>query len=132
MLKPSTLLAFLFINNDQVIKNLKSELSTYLALVDGVPGMQTHCNGGSVMKESYHTGVRPARRFFLCQPSSAAVERVFSILKTTSMTANRAPLRTMSRVLLCCSSITIVTEFEDHPSVHDTNIQTRQLDTSRV
>jgi len=37
MLKPSTLLAFPFIYNDQVIKSLKSELLTYLALVDGVP-----------------------------------------------------------------------------------------------
>lgn len=82
MLKPSTLLAFPFIYNDQVIKSLKSELLTYLALVDGVPRNADPLQWWERNEGELPNWSQACKKVLLCQPSSAALERVFSILKT--------------------------------------------------
>ena len=81
-LKPSAadidcLKVFPFLNSQPTINGLKSEIPTYMAASEDVLRLPTDINplfGGRAMLWSYPNGP-------MLQPSSAAAERVFSILQ---------------------------------------------------
>lgn len=78
-----TLRSFKFLDSDEVIENLKTELPTYLAAADGVA-----LSVDPLLWWERHAATLPhwaaaCRKVLLCQPSSAAVERVFSVLNNT-------------------------------------------------
>ena len=78
-----SLQAFPFICNDpgQIINNLKSELPAYLAAVDGISSDVKPLEWWEHNENKLPHWSKVCKQLLLCQPSSAASERVFSILK---------------------------------------------------
>ena len=77
-----TLRSFKFLDSDEIIKNLKSEVSTYLAAADGVALTVDPLEWWERHFETLPHWATACKKVLLCQPSSAAVERVFSILNS--------------------------------------------------
>ncbi len=78
-----TLRRFPFLNDDDLIFNLKLELPTYLAAVTGIDSDADDCAPLAWWKQ--HASNLPnwanaVKQVVLVQPSSAAAERAFSIL----------------------------------------------------
>ena len=88
-LKPSAadihcLKAFPFLNSQPTIDGLKSEIPTYMAASEDVPILLTDINPVAWWKSHAMELLKWANAFrlvLLLQPSSAAAERVFSILQ---------------------------------------------------
>ena len=73
---------FPFVNNDATIANLAQELPLYFAAADGV---KVACEEDKVTWWAAHRDTLPhwcvlVKKLLLIQPSSAAAERVFSLL----------------------------------------------------
>ena len=76
----NTLRSFKFLDSDEIIKNLKFELPTYLAAADGVALTVDPLDWWERHFEALPHWATACKKVLLCQPSSAAVERVFSLL----------------------------------------------------
>ena len=74
--------SFKFFNNDEIIENLKSELPTYLAAADGVAATVDPLVWWERHSDILTHWSMACKKVLLCQPSSAAVERVFSVLNS--------------------------------------------------
>ena len=75
-----TLRSFKFLDNDQTVNNLKSELPTYLALTEDIIDVDSLLWWEKNSKK-LPFWANACKKVILCQPSSASVERVFSLLK---------------------------------------------------
>jgi hypothetical protein len=75
-----TLRSFKFLDNNQIVDDLKSELPIYLALTKDILEVDSliwwEKNGKKIP-----FWANACKKILLCQPSSASVERVFSLLK---------------------------------------------------
>ena len=60
---------------------MKSELPTYLAAAEGVAPQFDHCEWWKYYSADIPMWARSLRKMALIQPSSAAAERVFSLLQ---------------------------------------------------
>ena len=69
--------------NYTFIEELKAELPTYLACCDGVSTEIPVCNWWRNHESELPKWAQACRHILLCQPSSAAAERVFSILNNS-------------------------------------------------
>ena len=69
-------------NPDDVIDNLKSELPTHLAAADGVASTVDPLVWWEQHSDTLPHWAMACKRVLLCQPSSAAVGRVFFILNS--------------------------------------------------
>lgn len=76
----NTLRSFKFLDSDEIIKNLKFELPTYIAAADGVALTVDPLDWWERHFEALPHWATACKKVLLCQPSSAAVERVFSLL----------------------------------------------------
>ena len=74
--------SFKFLNSDEVIGNLKSELPAYLAAADGTSSTVDLLVWWERHSETLLHWASACKTVLLCQPSSAAVERVFSLLNS--------------------------------------------------
>ena len=74
---------FPFLDKDDVILALLHELPQYLAEARMHPTRPTHCNGGRRRPPFLPYWVKAFSKVLLVQPSSAASERVFSLLKAS-------------------------------------------------
>ncbi len=75
-----SLRSFKFLESDVIINNLKSELPAYLAAADGVALSVDPLTWWERHSEKLPSWAKACKQILLCQPSSAAVERVFSTL----------------------------------------------------
>ena len=78
-----SLAAFPFLNKPSVIESLKTELPTYLSLAQDVAPTVETLNWWKGHKEDLPSWSGAFEDVLLVQPSSAASERVFSILKVS-------------------------------------------------
>ena len=75
-----SLTIFPFLNQQETLSDLKEELPTYLAKCSDVGSSVTAMEWWRVNAQSLPKWSAAARQVFLIQPSSAAAERVFSLL----------------------------------------------------
>lgn len=83
--------AFPFLDDDEIVSNLADELPLYLATADGTSFVEDDLRKLSDLKVKWwrdHAGALPhwsqaVKKVLLVQPSSAAAERVFSVLNST-------------------------------------------------
>ena len=80
-----SLQAFKFLDNDQIISDLKSELATYLAAAEDVDIETSPLKWWEVNSVMHSNWATACKKVLLCQPSSASVERIFSILSCFSV-----------------------------------------------
>ena len=73
--------AFPFLNSQPTIVGLKSEIPTYMAASEDAPRLPTDINPVTWWKSHAMKWVNAFRLVLLVRPSSAAAERVFSILQ---------------------------------------------------
>ena len=76
-----TLRSLKFLDNDQVLGGLKSELPTYLAVSEGTADDIDLLVWWEQHAEKIPSWASACKKILLCQPSSACVERVFSLFK---------------------------------------------------
>lgn len=76
-----TLRAFKFLDSNQILDNLKSELPTYLATAEDTADDVDTLAWWEQHTEKIPSWAKACQKILLCQPSSASVERVFSLLK---------------------------------------------------
>ena len=84
-----TLWTFKFLDSDEIIKSLKSEVPTYLAPADGValtvdPLVWWERQAELIPQQVLFLYAKAYKKVLLCQPSSAAVKRVFSVVSMHS------------------------------------------------
>ena len=88
-----------FLDNDEVLDGLKSELPTYLAIsedaADGIDLLVWWEHYG----DKIPSWAKACKKILLCQPSSACVERVLSLLKLFKNSSNLL-WKTMWKLLL--------------------------------
>ena len=114
-LKPSAadidcLKAFPFLNSQPTIDGLKSEIPTYMAVSEDVLRLLTDINPVAWWKSHAMELPKWANAFrlvLLVQPSSAAAERVFSILQRFTA-QQQSSLRTTWNSLLCCNTTLLI------------------------
>ena len=75
-----TLTSIPFLNDPTTIANLKKELPVYLAKCDSVSSIVNVLDWWKQNEDVLHNWSSVARKVLLIQPSSAAEERVFSLL----------------------------------------------------
>lgn len=73
--------AFKFLDRDEIMKDLKSELPSYLALAEDLAMDIEPLDWWERNADKLPCWSAACRKVVLCQPSSACVERVFSLLK---------------------------------------------------
>ena len=69
--------------DSEAIEGMKSELPTYLAAAEGVAPQCDHCEWWKYHSADLPMWARSFQKIALIQPSSAAAERVFSILQSS-------------------------------------------------
>lgn len=77
-----TLQSFKFLDNDEVVDNLKLKLPAYLAAPDNVAMTVDPLVWWEQHTDVLTHGAMACKKVPLCQPSSAAVERVCSLLNS--------------------------------------------------
>ena len=70
-------------NNASIIADLKAELATYMACCDGVSAETPICDWWRNHQSEIPKLANACKRVLLCQPWSAAAERVFSLLNNS-------------------------------------------------
>ena len=75
-----TLRSFKFLDYDDVIQNLESEMPAYLAASNGTSSIANPLEWWERHTNSLPHWAQAGKKIVLCQPSSAAVERIFSLL----------------------------------------------------
>ena len=78
-----TLRSFKFLDKDEVVQNLKSELPAYLALAEDLSDEIDPLKWWEKNEGVLPFWSNACKKVLLCQPSSASVERVFFTFKTT-------------------------------------------------
>ena len=76
-----TLRCFKFLDNYQLLGGLRSELPTYLAMAEDTADEIDTLVWWEQHAEKIPSWANACQKIILCQPSSACVERVFSLLK---------------------------------------------------
>ena len=74
---------FTFLDSDPVIDGLKSELSAYKAAAEGLSVQTDPITWWKMHESDLHNWAKAFKLILLVQPSSAASERVFSILSNS-------------------------------------------------
>ena len=75
--------SFPFLNSEELLSSLKAELPVYLAKADGVDSDTDCMKWWKECETTLPTWAAAARKVLVAQPSSAAAERVFSLLNSS-------------------------------------------------